>query len=448
MKKPAILMIDDDPVFLEGYASLLGHDYQVHGATDAATGLRLIEKVQPMALLLDITLKTEKEGLAVLPRFKKQFPQLPIVVVTNWDSHLIFREALALGADDFFVKSDHVQNLYSILKNLLVRNQVAEEEANEFPIAYSHAFRQVLRDARKVARSQCNVLIAGETGVGKEVVARFIHQHSPRRNGPFVAVNCGAVVESLLASELFGHERGAFTGAYHTKVGKFEVASGGTLFLDEIEELPIACQPALLRVLQDREIERLGGTRKIPVDVRIIAATQSELKELIAKGRFREDLYQRLAVYPIHIPPLRQREDDIVPLCHYFLHDFLKKHKTCEKRLTQSALIMLTTYPWPGNVRELQNVLERAVIRSEGRDIRPADLLLEDFPAEAGNLPYDLAKMRVVMEFQRNYIKAALCRHRGNISLTARDIGVSRQGLMKMMRDLHLAARPERDQAG
>jgi len=438
MNKSSILMIDDDGFFLKTYTSLLGDEYDVHGAADISSGLSLIDKVHPAVLLLDISLTTEKEGLAVLPQLKKQFPHLPIIIVTNWDSYLISKEAILLGADDFFVKSDNLTTLKITINNLLIKDQSDKRDRSEFLVAESPAFRQVLREAEKAARSLCSVLISGESGVGKEVVARHIHQHSQRCRGRFYAINCGAIPESLLESELFGHEKGAFTGALWKKIGKFEMANGGTLLLDEVEELSPHAQAALLRAIQEHEIEHLGSTQKIHIDVRFIAATKSDLWELTVAGKFREDLYYRLAVYSLHIPPLRQREEDIIPLCHFFLKRLQEKRQVGNKRFTQSTLLMLKTYHWPGNVRELENVIERAVIRCEGHEIRPADLVLQHVSEKSVHFQYDAAKASAVRNFQREHIKEALSRNRGNVSLTAKEIGISRQQLSKIMRDLHL----------
>jgi len=438
MKRLHILMIDDDPVFIESYVSLLADEFYVHGAPDIPTGFKLIEKWKPFALLLDITLKTEKEGLKIIPQIKKKFPNLHVVVVTNWDSHLIYNDAMTLGADAFFVKSDNVNHLKVILYDLIAKKKTSLQEKENFPIACSEAFKHVLNEARKAARHDCPVLICGETGVGKEVVAQFIHQQSRRRKGPFIPINCGSIPDTLIESEFFGFEKGAFTGAFQRKSGKFELANGGTLFLDEVSELSKHAQVALLRFIQTQEIEHLGGTKNIQIDVRLIVASQKDLNELKTNGSFREDLYHRLAVFPIFIPPLREREEDIIPLCHYFLNQFLKENNIKKKNFTQSALIMLKNYHWPGNIRELRNVIERAVIKSDGAEIRPGDLMLQMPPDEYLELSYDSAKADVTQTFQRNFIKAALCRNKGNITQTAKKIGISRQALIKILKDLNL----------
>jgi len=439
MKKLNIIMIDDDEVFINGYKSLLNDEYIIHGAQSISDGIKLIEKKCPAVLLLDISLKAEKEGLAALPVIKKEFPYLPVIVVTNWDSHLVFKEAISLGADDFFVKSDNIRNLRIIIKNLLYKNQISSDDKDELPIAHSSEFRQILAEAKKIAVLNCTVLLTGETGVGKDEIAKYVHKNSKRSTGPFIPINCGSIPETLFESEMFGHEKGAFTGALSSKQGKFELANKGTVFLDEIDELPENSQAKLLRVIQEQEIERVGGTKRIPIDVRIIAAAQHDLQMFVEKGKFREDLYYRIAVYPIYIPPLREREDDIIPLCNYFLKYFQEYYKKGEKNFTQSSLIMLTSYHWPGNVRELKNSIERAVIRSTGHQIRPVDFQLRNIPNnQTENLSYDSAKEEAVYEFQRKYLKKELYRNKGNISVTAKKIGISRQSLTRMIKDLNL----------
>lgn len=434
-------MIDDDPMFLKSYQSILQSEYEVYTTTTVAEGMNFIEKHSPHILLLDISLKTEKEGLDVLPYIKKRYPQLAVVVVTNWDSHLIFKEAIQLGADDFFIKSDNLNYLKILLQNLLLDQPgtplAHENSVMDYPVAFSPAMRNVLNDARKVAPAHCPVLISGETGVGKEVVAKYIHQHSKRKNDPFVSVNCGAIPETLVESELFGFERGAFTGAVKQKPGKFEAANGGTLFLDEMEDIPLKAQAALLRVTQDLKLEHLGGNKTIPVDVRIITATRHNLQQLVKEGKFREDLFFRLAVYSIFVPPLREREDDILPLCYYLLQEILAENGLGNKHFTNQSLLMLKNYRWPGNVRELRNVIERAVINSSGSEIRAADLLLlsDDL---TNRLPYEAAKNQVVKNFQKSYIKEALVRNSGNVSAAASEIGISRQALQKMLKELRL----------
>jgi len=438
MVKPVLLMIDDDPLFIEGYTTILGDEYQIIGASNLKQGLESIEKHRPAAILLDITLKSEKEGLDILPLLKQKYPWIPVIIITNWDSHLIYKEALNSGADDFFVKSDQVTNLKNIINLHLNQKKFNDQNKNNFPIACSPTFRQVLKEARNVARTNCIVLITGETGVGKEVVAEYIHKHSRRKDKPFIAINCGAIPHTLIESEFFGFEKGAFTGAIRTKLGKFETANGGTIFLDEIEELDFHAQSTLLRAIQNLEIEHIGGTHKISIDTRFIVATQHNLETMVKEGKFREDLYYRLSVYPLYIPPLREREEDIIPLSQYYLNFFTQKYHISKKKFTQAALLMLKNYHWPGNVRELKNVIERALIHGTGTEIRPADFLLSIGEDISPDIPYDYAKKIAVKNFQKKYIKAALIRNRGNISRTAEEIGISRQALQKLLKNLQM----------
>ena len=440
MYKAKLLMIDDEEVFLKGYRTVLGSEYDVATALQISEGLKLIEQFQPDVLLLDIRLKTEKEGLQVLPEIKKRFPDLSVIIVTNWDSHLIFREALELGADDFFIKSEDLEILKTSIQNLLVQKENDNQEEWEnirTPLVFDPKSKKILKLAKKLARANCSVLVTGESGVGKEEFVRFIHEHSRRRNGPFVAVNCAAIPETLLESEFFGHEPGAFTGARYRRIGKFEAANGGTLFLDEIEELSLQGQAKLLRVIQESVVERLGGNNRIPIDVRIISATRNDLRKLVREKRFREDLYYRIAVYPFHIPPLRERREDILPLSYYYLKKSCQNNGFKEKQFSKDALLVLKNYHWPGNVRELKNVIEKAVIASDGKLIHASDLFLlnED---EDGLLPYEHARRQVIDQFTVDYIRQALVQNEGNISRTAKAIGLSRQMLQKLIRDYRL----------
>ena len=442
MTLPKIVMIDDDETFLRGYQKLLEGNYTIFCAITVAEGNRLIETHQPEVLLLDITMKRQKEGLEVLPLLRRKYPEMIIIVVTNWDSHLISKEAIRKGADDFFIKTEKHTLLKAMLENLLAAAQQQDETLSaDYPglVVHAPAMQAVLADARKVARLNYTVLISGESGSGKEVVARYIHDHSRRREGPFVAVNCAAIPESLFESELFGHERGSFTGASQTRQGWFEAAQKGTLFLDEIAELPVTKQATLLRVLQEKRIEHIGTQRSISLDIRFIAATNADLTARISQKLFREDLYYRLADFEIRLPPLREREADILPLSHFFLEQAMQENGIGNKHFTQQALLVLKNHHWPGNVRELQRTIHRAIVRSHGRrDIRPIDLDL------AGNLPprlelsYDLAKNQAVEAFQRDFLKAAIVQSNGNISATARSIGISRQALQQLLDRLQL----------
>lgn len=444
MAKHKIVMIDDDPKFLEHYRAILQDRYEVFTALDILSGLKLIEERQPRFLLLDVAMQREREGLEALPQLRRQFPALLVVVVTNYDSHLIYKEALASGAHDYFIKSEKLQTLRLILENLLA--EAGEGEGGErFSFAGTEAvvrsprMQQIFALSRKIAASECSVLINGETGVGKEVVARYLHAHSRRKDHPFVAVNCAAIPENLFENELFGHERGAYTDARETRIGKLEKARGGVLFLDEVAEISPAKQAVLLRVLEEHTIERLGGTRTIPLDIRVISATNADLKERMEKKLFREDLFYRLTEEEIAVPPLREREADILPLCYHFLRQAQERENCGKKIFTQQALLVLKNYYWPGNVRQLRNIVNRGVVHSYGRaEIRPTDLSLPLDRTAPPVQPYEAAKEEALRRFQREYLKPAIVRHDGNLSAVAAEAGISRQGLQKMLKELNL----------
>ncbi len=435
MSKIKLLMIDDDEIFLNNYRLLLKDEFELETASNLTQGWKLLSEYNPQILLLDIRLKTEKEGLEILPEIKKQFPHIFIIMVTNWDSHSIFKQALQLGADDFFIKSEDLEILKMSIYNLIHNNfEESQDEMDNFPIAVDPVSKGLLRQARKIARANCAVIITGESGVGKEEIARYIHRNSKRKEKPFVAINCAAIPDTLMESEFFGHEAGAFTNALKRRIGKFELANGGTLFLDEIEELSLSGQTKLLRVTQDFVLERLGSNESIAVDVRLISATRNNLKQLVSERKFREDLFYRLAVFPLHIPPLRERREDIVPLSQFYLKQSCEKNGFKNKQFTNEALLILKNYDWPGNVRELKNVVEKAVILSHGRYIKPSDLQLYS-PENQELLPYELAKKKVVDEFTMEYIRQALLKNDGNITRTAQNIGLSRQMLQRLIKE-------------
>lgn len=444
MSKHKIVMIDDDPKFLEHYRMLLQDRYEVSGALDMASGLKLIEDRQPRFLLLDVAMQREREGLEALPQLRRQFPALLIVMVTNTDSHSVYKEALANGAHDYFIKSEKLHTLRLILENLLAEAGEGEDGerfsfAGTEAVVRSPRMQQIFALSRKIAASECSVLISGETGVGKEVVARYLHAHSPRKDQPFVAVNCAAIPENLFENELFGHERGAYTDARETRIGKLESARGGVLFLDEVAEISPPKQAVLLRVLEDHTIERLGGTRTIPLDIRVISATNADLKERMEKKLFREDLFYRLTEEEIAVPPLREREADILPLCYHFLRRAQERENCGKKIFAQQTLLVLKNYRWPGNVRQLRHIVNRGVVHSFGRvEIRPPDLSLPLDRTAPPVQPYEAAKEKALRRFQREYLKPAIVRHDGNLSAVAAEAGISRQGLQKMLKELSL----------
>lgn len=433
MGKNKIVMIDDDAFFLKNYQKALQEEYDIITAQDSASGLKLLQQERPSLLLLDVSMKTKKEGLQILPLIKNKYPLMPVIIVTNHDSHTIYREAIGAGADDFFVKSDDLRALRIVLQNLLARQESEKEKAPGF-VAESEAMKKVVQQAAKAAAAFAPVIITGETGTGKEVIARFIHQSGPRRYKPFVAINCGALTETMIEDEFFGHEKGAFTGAMASKKGSFEQANGGTLFLDELEDLPPKGQAVLLRVLQEMEIRRVGGSEIISVEVRVLCALKGNLLQLVKDGGFREDLYYRLAVFEINLVPLNERPEDILPLFYHFLNQTQKKIK----KVMQDTLLMLQSYPWPGNVRELENAVKRACAIVDGNVLRKKDFsfLLEN--DHKSILPYDVAKQEAFYNFRRTYIKDALARNKGNQTMTSKETGLSRQALQKILKDLKI----------
>jgi DNA-binding NtrC family response regulator len=379
-----LLVVDDDPLsreFLTEAANSLGVRAEATG--HPAQALERVREREYDAVLTDLRMPG-MDGLELIRRLGEVAPGLPTVLVTAHGSVEAAVEAMRLGAADFLLKPVSPQTLSLVLervaatRRLLAENEYlrhqAEQEAPQL-IARSRALQDTLDSARRIAHSKGTVLITGESGTGKERVAHFIHQHSPRVQGPFIRVNCAALSESLLESELFGHERGAFTGAHRRREGRFELADGGTLLLDEIGEIPPALQAKLLRVLEEEEFERVGGTVTLRVDVRIIATTNRSLPDEVAAGRFREDLYYRLHVLPIHLEPLRRRSEDVLPLAEHFARHYARLHGAALRSIPEETRARLLAWNWPGNVRELENVIQRAIVLMRGECLTP-DLLL------------------------------------------------------------------------
>jgi two-component system NtrC family response regulator len=360
-------------------------------------------------------------------------------MVTGNDSRENAIASIRRGAADWYAKPIELDELRVILRRAVhIRNLELAQPGGPAPrrryhrlVGESDAMKKVYLLIQRVAGTDVNVLVLGENGTGKELVANAIHEAGPRREQPFVPINSGAIPENLLESELFGHERGSFTDAYRTKEGKFELADRGTLFLDEIGEVPLHLQVKLLRFLQDHKVERIGGRDPIRVDARVIAATNRDLKAMIAEGRFREDLFYRLGVITIHVPPLRERGDDLRLLAEYFLEFYSRQHKRKLKGFTQAALRAILAYPWPGNVRELENLVQRAVILGVDAYLRPEDLGLESAGGTAEPLPTlqaarDEAESRLLVD--------ALTRNAGNVTRAARDIDISRPTLHDLLK--------------
>jgi two-component system, NtrC family, response regulator len=439
--KPKILLVDDEENILKQMQWALESDYRVLTTSNEGEALTLFETEKPPVVTLDLSLNAQNPadlgGMRLLEQMLDQNPATRIIVVTGNDDESNALRAVRLGAFDYYSKPIRLEEIQVMIRRAfhihalqqrIQQSSPSPEEGFHGIIGKSKCMLEISRFIERVAASDISVLICGESGTGKEVVAHAIHQQSPRKNNPFVVVNCGAIPDNLLESELFGHEKGAFTGAHAQKHGKFELADRGTLFLDEIGELAPNLQVKLLRFLQDRKIDRVGGTQPIELDVRILAATNRDLKKDMENRVFREDLYYRLKVVPVDIPPLRKRKEDIIPLAQYFLQKFCREHRKPPITLSPEAEGALLMHPWPGNVRELENLISRAVVLSPHTALKPSDLgfALDHIPTDV-NLKF--AKQSIEMDF----VRTALERHKGIVSRAARELGISRVNLYELV---------------
>jgi DNA-binding NtrC family response regulator len=438
---PTILIIEDEPKLRRLLELNLGEDgFKTLSAGDAETGLKLLAS-EPVHLVLTDLKLPGMSGVEFLQAAKRENAALPIVVMTAFGSVETAVEAMKAGASDYVLKPFSLAEIRMVVRKELDHSRLQEENRSlrealgqkySHPniVARSRKMQEVLATVERVAPTNSTVLLGGESGVGKDLVARAIHEKSRRASGPFVKINSTAIPESLLESELFGYERGAFTGATTSKPGKFELADKGTLFLDEIGDVPPATQVKLLRVLQEREFERLGGTRTVKVDVRLLAATNRDLRAALEQGTFREDLYYRLNVVPIDIAPLRERKEDIPDLANLFLARFTKESGRDIRGIKPAAMQMLLVHYWPGNVRELQNVIERACALAAGPELDTGDIQL-DLPrnrAAAGGDRF-LPEGMTLDQWEDEMIREALKRASGNKSQAARLLGLSRNAL-------------------
>jgi two-component system NtrC family response regulator len=438
MTKPKLLVVDDDESIRTQVKYALRDDYTLWFAEDRAQAMALFHEVQPGIVSLDLGLPPDadgaEEGLKTLDEILRASATTKVVVVTGNSDRENALRAVQLGAFDYHLKPIALDEYKVVLRRAaylaeLAREGEAAAQARESAIRFEEIIgstprmREIFAVVQRVAKTDATVLIEGESGTGKELIARAIHSRSSRKDGPFVAINCGAIPETLLESELFGHERGAFTGAHVQRQGKFELANRGTLFLDEIGELPVLLQVKILRFLQERTIERLGGRQPISVDLRVIAATNRDLKSHLQQGLFREDLYYRLSVVTIDLPPLRERGEDVLLIANRFLERAGQEHRR-RVRFGPDAIQAMMAHGWPGNVREMENRVSRAVIMSRGRVIVPSDLDLA--PAE----PAQVGSLRDTRErVERQTLVEVLSRHRGNVSQAARELKVSRPTL-------------------
>ena len=379
------MIVEDDTDLREAICVTLDlHQIHYRAFGDAETALMAISDEEFSLVVSDFKLPG-MDGLMLLRSIRKKVPQLPVVIMTAFAEAKLAVEALQTGARDFLIKPFQPEHLVGVIARYQPIALAASNGSGQSIIAKSAETLSVLSRCQRVAATNATVLLTGESGVGKDVFARQIHLQSPRANKPYVAINCAAIPETLLESTLFGYERGAFTGANKTQEGKFEAANGGTLFLDEIGDLPIELQAKLLRVIQDRMVERLGSNKSLEVDVRIVAATNRDLASQVASGKFREDLYYRLAVFPIAIPPLRERMDDVVPLAELFLERYGQTMGRVGLTLSEAAKSAMSSHAWPGNVRELENAVQRALLMADGTTVEPEHLELRSSAGSAGS---------------------------------------------------------------
>ncbi|MDD4178866.1 MAG: sigma-54 dependent transcriptional regulator [Candidatus Margulisbacteria bacterium] len=447
--KPKILIVDDEKGLRDSMQLLLEERYDVSVAASGEEALQIVKKEPIDLVLLDIRLP-EIDGIEVLRLIKGIDDTIEVIMVTAVITVGRAVEAIRLGAYDYITKPFDIGALTDQVAKLIEKRSLAKENISlkrllaadyqfEKIVGKSEQIRDIFKMIDDVAQASTTVLITGESGTGKELVARAIHNRSSRKDKLFVALNCAAIPENLLESELFGHEKGSFTGAGERQIGKFEIANGGTLFLDEIGSLPLPMQAKILRVLQEKEIERIGGSKPLPVDVRIISATNSELRTEIKERRFREDLYYRLNVIPIHLPPLRERKEDIPLLAEHFINKYNREFGKRIKGISKEALRLLMDYAWPGNIRELENLIERLIVLT-----KDGVLGTEKLPPEiAGEAPSKSHRLVVrlsdaVQHFESDFIRQAIEKAGGKKGEAAKKLGIHRNTLRNIERKLKM----------
>ena len=447
--KPIVLVADDDPSILEilklGFRT---KGYEVITASDGKSAIQAIEQNRPDLLVLDIEMP-HLTGIEVLRHLRKDWPTLPVVIMTAHGTISLAVEAMKEGATEFITKPFEMEQLLLVIQKALEREGLRREVEvlrNEVDSRYdtissvNAEMLRVLTTAQKAAQSDATILLLGESGVGKDLLARCIHAWSPRRNKIFTPVNCVALTEELLESELFGHEKGAFTGAHTQKLGKLEVAAGGTVFLDEIGDMKPALQAKLLRFLQNREFDRVGGTRSIKVDVRIVAATNRNLQQAVKDGAFRADLFFRLNVVSLTIPPLRNRQEDIPQLIERSLARLCRDRKRPMLHMSPSAMKKLMSYAWPGNVRELENAIERAVVLKTGDLLEPEDFALHSLELQQQESPVNYLPFHDSVEHHKVFIiRDALAKTGGSRAQAAELLGLQPTYLSRLIKQMNIS---------
>ncbi len=435
-----ILIAEDEENFRNLLEKVLRKEgYEVYTASNGVEAVEVAKKNRIPLLLTDIKM-SQKSGVEVLEELKDADPFMEAIIMTAFATVQTAVKALKLGARDYIIKPFKIEELIDSVKraeSIICENRKEQlRSPREAVVAKeSEAMKQLMKLLRKVASSDSTIFISGETGVGKELVAKYIHEISPRKDKPFIKVNCSALPDTLLESELFGHEKGAFTGAYSMKPGRFELANNGTIFLDEVGDISPLIQLKLLRVIQEKEIERLGGIKSIKLDVRIITATNKDLKELVKTKQFREDLYYRINVIPVHVPSLRERKEDIKFLINSCLISFKSKWGK-EKIITSHAMKVLSEYNWPGNIRELENVIERMVVTSE------SDILdIDSIPSEIVSQTKAIGEQSIAIvknQAEEDLIKKTLADNNWNVTKSSEVLGISRRSLHRKIEKYHL----------
>jgi len=446
---PVVLVVDDEPIVLETFKTILDGQFKVLTAGNGEQALDIIARESINLVFLDIRMP-DMDGMEVLRRIKERDENLSVIMATATDSARTAVEAMQLGACNYITKPFDADEVVTVARKAIERENLLKEvtylrsqrQEVKFDniVGRSKKMTEIYRIIDKVLKNNATVLISGESGTGKELIARAIHFNSLRKQKPFIPINCASIPENLLESELFGYEKGAFTGAASQKLGMFELAHEGTLFLDEISGLKLNMQAKLLRALEEKEIKRIGGTKIIKVDVRIISATNIDLKKAVHEGEFRQDLYYRLNVVPVNLSSLRERREDVPLLIEHFLHNFNQAFRKKIEGLTEETLEYLMDYDWPGNIRELKNVIERIVALKDDGIITPKDLpfdifikgsLAKDFQAEGG-------LKEACKNFEKQYIEAVLDRAGGSQIKAAKILGIHRNALFNKMKSLGL----------
>lgn len=447
IEKNSIMVVDDDPAHRTMLRALLGGwGYNIFEADDGSTAIEEVKNRYFDLILMDVRM-LKVSGLEALAQIKSYNPAIPVIIMTAFSSVETAVDALKNGAYDYLTKpldfdklrltiERAMEHLQLKEENRLLKRNLGQQFDRQNIIGRSSAMAKLLETVAQVAPSEATVLLTGESGTGKELIAGAIHFNSHRKEAPFIKINCAALTETLLESELFGHEKGAFTGADRRKEGCFVQAHGGSLFLDEVSEMPLTMQVKLLRVLQEREITRVGGEKVIPVDVRVITATNKDLLQLVKEGSFREDLYYRLNVVGLEIPPLRNREDDIPLLAQHFIEMFASKNKKEIKAFTPKAMDSLLRYNWPGNVRELMNAVERGVVLAQSEYLDDTDLRIfhEGSHENSGPVMLSHETPRPLEEVEKETVLRTLESTGGNKSETARRLGITRKTLHKKLK--------------